>query len=106
MSAFKKLDTVVATAASSRNTRYKLFWSGNDKTTAGVGVFVAEEWIEKVFEVQRVSDRNILVKPIVGQHVVTFLSVYVPQSGLSDEVKDLFFDQLRAGLPGSQHQNF
>ena len=36
------------------------------------------------------------MKLIVGQHVVTFLSVYAPQSGLSDEVKDLFFDQLRA----------
>ena len=47
-------------------------------------------------EVQRVSDRIILVKLIVGQRVVTFLSVYAPQSGLSDEVKDLFFDQLRA----------
>ena len=35
-------------------------------------------------------------KLIVGQWVVTFLSVYAPQSGLSDEVKDLFFDQLRA----------
>ena len=50
----------------------------------------------KIFEVQRVSDRIILVKLIVGQRVVTFLSVYAPQSGLSDEVKDLFFDQLRA----------
>ena len=57
---------------------------------------MAEEWIEKVFEVQRVSDRIILVKRIVGQRVVTFLSVYAPESGLSDEVKDLFFDQLRA----------
>ena len=36
------------------------------------------------------------MKLIVGQRVVTFLSVYAPQSGLSDEVKDLFFDQLRA----------
>ena len=79
-----------------KDTRYKLYWSGNDKGTAGVGVFVAEEWIEKVFEVQRVSDRIILVKLIVGQRVVTFLSVYAPQNGLSDEVKDLFFDQLRA----------
>ena len=79
-----------------KDTWYKLYWSGNDKGTAGVGVFVAEEWIEKVFEVQGVSDRIILVKLIVGQHVVTFLSVYAPQSGLSDEVKDLFFDQLRA----------
>ena len=86
------------------DTRYKLCWSGNDKGTAGVGVFVAEEWIEKVF-VQRVSDRIILVKLIVGQHVVTFLSVYAPQSGLSDEVKDLFFDQLcavTARIPASE----
>ena len=29
------------------------------------------------------------MKFIVGQHVVIFLSVYAPQSGLSDEVKDL-----------------
>ena len=79
-----------------KDTMYKLYWSGNDKDTAGVGVFVVEEWIEKVFEVQRVSDRIILVKFIVGQHVVTFLYVYAPQSGLSDEVKDLFFDQLHA----------
>ena len=40
-----------------KDSRYKLFWSGNSKGTAGVGVFVAEKWIEKVFEVKRVSDR-------------------------------------------------
>ena len=55
-----------------KDTRYKLYWSGNDKGTAGVGVFVAEEWIETVSEVQRVADRIILVKLIVGQRVVTF----------------------------------
>ena len=79
-----------------KDTRCKLYWSGNDKGTAGLGVFVAEEWIKKVFEVQRVSDRIILVMLIVGQRVVTFLSVYAPQSGLRDVDKDLFFDQLRA----------
>ena len=66
---------------------------------------MAEEWIEKVFEVQRVSDRIILVKLIVGQRVVTFLSVYAPQSGLSDMDKDLFFDQLgpvTARIPRSE----
>ena len=30
------------------------------------------------------------------KRVVTFLSVYAPPSGLSDEVKDLLFDQLHA----------
>ena len=88
-----------------KDTGYKLYGSGNDEGTAGVGVFVAEEWIEKVFEVQRVSDRIILVKLIVGQSVVTLLSVYAPQSGLSDVDKDLFFDQLHAvtaRIPRSQ----
>ena len=64
--------------------------------TAGVGVFVAEKWIEKVFEVKRVSDRIILVKIIDGQRVLCLLSVYAPQCGLSDSVKDLFYDQPRA----------
>ena len=68
-----------------KDTRYKLCWNRKDKGTS-VGVFVAEEWIERI----------ILVKLIVGQPVVTFLSVYALQSGLSDEVKDLFFDQLCA----------
>ena len=57
-------------------------------------MYVAGEWIEKVFEVQGFSNRIILVKVIVDQHVVTFLSVYAPQSGRSDKVKDLFFDHL------------
>ena len=55
------------------DTKYKLYWSVNNKGIAGVGVFVAKEWIEKVFEVQRVSDRIIIVKLIVGQRVVNVL---------------------------------
>ena len=46
-----------------------------DKGTAGVGVFVAEEWTEKVFEVQRVSDRIILVK--LSRPACGYLSVCV-----------------------------
>ena len=65
-----------------KDTRYKLCWCGNDKGSAGVGVFVAKEWIGKDFEVQRDSDRIILVKRLVGQHVDTILCVNAPQSGL------------------------
>ena len=79
-----------------KDTRYKLYWSVNDKGIAGVGVFVAKEWMEKVFKVQRVSDRIILVKLIVGQHVVNCSVSVCPTEWSNDEVKDLFFDQLGA----------
>ena len=45
-----------------KDPKYKLYLSGNDKGTAGLSVFVAEEWLEKVFAVHSVSDRIILVK--------------------------------------------
>ncbi|XP_014670792.1 PREDICTED: uncharacterized protein LOC106811605 [Priapulus caudatus] len=79
-----------------KNTKYKCYWSGKDKGTGGVGVLLAEEWIGNVFEVRRVSDRIILLRLVVGSSVLTFLSVYAPQVGLSDVVKDQFYDQLRA----------
>ena len=40
-----------------KDSHFKMFWSGNDMGTGGVGVLLAEEWWEKVFEVVRVSDR-------------------------------------------------
>ena len=75
-------ETIFSNCRTIKSTRYKLYWSVNNKGTAGVGVFVAKEWIEKAFEVQRVSDRIILVKLIAGQRMVNVLSVYAPQSGL------------------------
>ena len=69
-----------------KDTRYKLYWFVNDKGIAGVGVFVAREWIEKVFEVQRVSNRILLVELIVGQRVINILFVYAPQGGLVKEL--------------------
>ena len=46
------------------------------------------------------------MKIIVGQRVLCLLSVYAPQCGLSDSVKDLFYDQLRAVnamIPASEY---
>ncbi|XP_056022150.1 craniofacial development protein 2-like [Ostrea edulis] len=38
----------------------------------------------------------VLVKLVVGQRVLSILSVYAPQSGLNDVQKDQLYDQLRA----------
>ena len=37
--------------------RYKFFWQGCNKGTAGVGVFIAERWIDSVVDVVRVYER-------------------------------------------------
>ena len=67
-----------------KGTRYKLYWSRKDKGTAPCRSDCGGRTATESFEVQnlqKVSDRIILVKLTVGQLVVTFLSVYAPQSG-------------------------
>ena len=68
-----------------KDTRYKLHWSGNDKGTAGVGVCGGRMDRESFCGAESLEQNN-LSKLIVGQCVVTFLSMYTPQSGLSDEL--------------------
>ena len=82
-----------------RDSAYKFFWSGNLDGSNGVGILLAKKWTDHVFEVQRPSDRIILLKLIIGKTVYVFLSVYAPQkSGYTDAVKDQFYDQLTSVL--------
>ena len=74
----------------------KFFWSGNSKGTNGVGILLAQKWAKSVFDVQRPSDRIIVLKLIIGKTVYAFVSVYAPQSGRPAAEKDLFYDQLNA----------
>ena len=88
-----------------KDSRYKLFWSGNDNATGGVGVLLAEEWWEKVFEVVRVSDRIILIRMTIGKTVFVFVCVYAPEANLSEFEKDRFYQMLQctvAKIPASE----
>ena len=76
-----------------RSARYKLFWIGNSTGYGGVGIFIAEKWIDKVIDVKRVNDHIIVVKFLIGKRIVTTVSVYTPQCGLSKEEKDKFYDE-------------
>ena len=42
--------------------RYKFFWQDCNKGTAGIGVFIAERWIDNVVDVVRVNERIMYVK--------------------------------------------
>ena len=77
-----------------KDSRYKLFWVGNKNGTGGVGVLLSEEWIEKVYDINRVSDRIMLIKLAIDKKIITVLSCYAPQVGLDKIVKDTFYDQL------------
>ena len=75
---------------------YKFFWIGNNQGTGGVGVLLAEKWVDKVYDIKRVSDRIMLIKLLIGESVITVLPVYAPQTGLEQSTKDVFYDSLQA----------
>ena len=37
---------------------YKFFWMGCERVIHGVGLLVADRWVEKVLDVKRVSERS------------------------------------------------
>ena len=78
-----------------KDSRYKFFWVGNNQGTSGVSVLQAEKWVDKVYDIKRVSDRIMLIKLLVGEAVLTVLSVYAPQTGLEESTKDAFYDSLQ-----------
>ena len=64
-----------------KDSRFKMFWSGNDNGTGGVGILLAKVWWERVFEVVRVSDMIILIRMTIGKTVFVFVSVYKCTTG-------------------------
>ena len=79
-----------------KNSNYKFYWCGNQMGLGGVGLLLAEKWIEKVFDVQRVSDRILLLRLVIDKTVFAFVSVYAPQIGRPPHVeKEQFYDLLQ-----------
>ena len=73
--------------------RYKFFWQGCNKETAGVSVFIAERWFDSVVNVVRVNEQIMYVKLVIGKP-------YAPQVGLSADEKDDFWDNFIIVLSG------
>ena len=78
-----------------------IFWQGCNKGTAGVGVFIAERWIDCIVNVVRVNERIMYVKLVIGKQIINIVSAYAPQVGLSAEEKDDFWDRLQTTQPTS-----
>ena len=70
---------------------------------------LTEKWVEKVFEVQRISDRIMVLKLIFGKRIFTFVALYAPQANGPMADKNLFYDQLEStvmGIPTSEELIF
>ena len=61
----------------------KFFRIGNAQVTNNVGVFLAEDLIDKVNDINCVSDRIVLIKMSICDGILTVFSVYSPQLILS-----------------------
>jgi len=70
--------------------RYKLFLMGSEGKTEGVGIFVAEKWVNSVVSVERHSERILVLKMVLGDRLINVFTVYAPHSGKPDEEKECF----------------
>ena len=62
-----------------KDSKYKFFWVRNNSGTDGVGVRLAEKWIEKVINVDRISDRILVIKLLVGECCFSAVSLCSPE---------------------------
>jgi hypothetical protein len=76
------------------NSRYKFYWKGGELGISGVGILIAEKYVDKVVEVRRVSDRLILLRLLVGKTIVNVISAYAPQVGRPEREKEDFWVML------------
>ncbi|XP_047263793.1 uncharacterized protein LOC107858248 [Capsicum annuum] len=60
----------------------------------GVGILVDEELRGQVMQVNRVSDRVITIKLVIGGFSLCICSAYAPQVGLDEEEKKRFWEVL------------
>ncbi|XP_026731885.1 craniofacial development protein 2-like [Trichoplusia ni] len=69
-----------------------IFENIRDGKRNGVGVVLDNRLKESVVDVKRVNDRLIAVKVIVDDIIFNIVSVYAPQSGCEESVKEKFWN--------------
>jgi len=69
--------------------RYKLFWMGGKDRSDGVGMFVAEKWVDSVEKVERLSERVLILKMVLDNSFMNVLTVF-SLGGKPEEEKENF----------------
>ena len=79
-----------------KDSRYKVFWIGNENGNGGVGTLLAEERVEKVYDICQISHHLMMIKLAIENNIITVLSCYALQVGLDNTTKDAFYDLLNS----------
>ena len=81
----------------SSGSRFKLWWSSNEDKIGGVGILVRDDLCMNVVEINRISDRVIVVEIIFGKKVVRIVCAYASQCGRSMSEKEKFYEEMARG---------
>ena len=73
---------------------YKIFWIRSDSGIGVVCIPLAEEWIEKVYDFNRISDCFMMIKFVIDNNIIILLSCYTSEVGLYNTIKDTFYELL------------
>jgi len=60
---------------------------GKDRSD-GVGMFVAEKWVDSVVKVERHSERVLILKMVLDNSLMNVLTVYASHSGKPEEERE------------------
>jgi len=74
--------------------RYKLFWMGGKDRSDGVGMFVAEKWVDRMAKAKKHSERVLKLKMVLDNSLLNVLTVYAPHLGKPEEEKENFWNEL------------
>jgi len=67
---------------------------GSKAKTDGLGIFVAEKWVDSVVSVERHSEGALVPKMVLGDCLLNVFTVYAPHSGKPDEEKERFWNEV------------
>ena len=74
--------------------RYKLFWMGGEEKLDGVGIFVAEKWVNSAVSVRRHSKKALILRMVLDNGLLNILTVYAPHSGKPEEKKENLWNDM------------
>ena len=58
-----------------------MWYAGWDGRRNGVGILMSNDILKQLVEVRRCNDRNMLVKIVVGEEIISIVSAYGPKLG-------------------------